>query len=61
MPGGRLSALARAMREQAQAGSRTGQVDGSPPAAAAARTTREGLSRRGLLRIGGAAGVSALP
>jgi monoamine oxidase len=47
------------MREQAQAGSGTGQVGGSPPADAAAQATRAGLSRRGLLRMGGAAGVSA--
>ncbi len=59
MPGGRLPALARAMREQAQAGPGTSHVDGSPAAGAAARATRDGLSRRGLLRLGGAAGVSA--
>jgi monoamine oxidase len=58
MPGGRLSVLARAMREQAQAGSGAGQVDGAASGDAVAPAAREGLSRRGLLRMGGAAGVS---
>ena len=59
MPGGRLSTLARAMREQAQAGSGSGQADGAPSGDASAREVREGLSRRGLLGLGGAFGVSA--
>src|SRR5690349_21423839 len=59
MPGGRLSKLAREVREQAQAGCGTGQVDGAPYGDTVERAAREGLSRRGLLRMGGAAGVSA--
>jgi monoamine oxidase len=59
MPGGRLSTLARAMREQAQAGSGSGQAGGAPSGDASARAVREGLSRRGLLCMGGAFGVSA--
>ena len=57
--GGRLSVLARAMREQGQAGSGAALVDGAPSGDAVARVARDGLSRRGLLRIGGAAGVAA--
>jgi monoamine oxidase len=58
MPGGRLSVLARAMREQARAGSGAGQVGGTVPGDAFVPVAREGLSRRGLLRMGGTFGVS---
>ncbi|HEY6277839.1 MAG TPA: NAD(P)/FAD-dependent oxidoreductase, partial [Streptosporangiaceae bacterium] len=74
MPGGRLSALARAMREDAKrdtgtrpAGARRDGAgpDGAGYAGATPSPGEPGLggrgtvSRRGLLRIGGAAGVSA--
>jgi monoamine oxidase len=64
MPGGRLSTLARAMRADAQPGSGT-PLSGTPPGGAGERAgsaglpRRGGLSRRGVLRMGGAAGVSA--
>jgi monoamine oxidase len=65
MPGGRLSTLARAMRADAQPGSGT-PLSGTPPpggtgerAGSPGLPRRGGLSRRGVLRMGGAAGVSA--
>ena len=67
MPGGRLSTLARAMRERAQfdAPAVPGEGTRSPggaipsPGGAPGRAGRRVVSRRGLLRMGGAFGVSA--
>ena len=64
MPGGRLSTLARAMRADAQPGSGAWRADGipltgAPPPSGAGGRAGRGLSRRGLLRMGGAAGLSA--
>ena len=67
MPGGRLSTLARAMRERALfeapavPGGGTPSPSGgiSSPGGAPERAGRGVVSRRGLLRMGGAFGVSA--
>jgi hypothetical protein len=81
VPGGRLSTLARAMRERAQFDAPAGPGRGTPlpgggttlpgggttlpgggttlPGGAPGGAGRGVVSRRGLLRMGGAAGVSA--
>ena len=67
MPGGRLSTLARAMRERAQFDAPAVPGGGTPspgggipsPGGAPGRAGRGVVSRRGLLRMGGAFGVSA--
>ncbi len=60
MPGGRLSALARAVHEDAQPGSGARQAGLTAPSGGACERAGPGaLSRRGLLRVGGAVGVSA--
>src|SRR5262249_31929983 len=60
MSGGRRATLARAMREHAQLGTTAGPGDGTlRPGDAAGGAGRGVVSRRGLLRMGGAAGVSA--
>ncbi|HEY1344541.1 MAG TPA: FAD-dependent oxidoreductase, partial [Streptosporangiaceae bacterium] len=59
MPGGRLPPLARAMRERAQADAPAWPGGGSPPGGDGPARAGRGVSRRGLLRVGGAFGVSA--
>src|SRR5690349_12491977 len=60
MPGGRLPPLARAMREYARLDSGAGEAGGRAWCGdAIERAERRVLSRRGLLRAGGAFGVSA--
>src|SRR5215831_268374 len=65
MPGGRLSTLARAMRERAQLEPSPGGGAPSPgagcpsPGHTPGQAGRGMVSRRGLLRMGGAFGVSA--
>src|SRR6185437_13957670 len=56
MPRGRLSTLARAMRERAQFDASAGPGGGIPSPGGGGRGV---VSRRGLLRLGGAVGVSA--
>ena len=60
MPGGRLSTLARSMRERAQFEAPVVPGGGTPPPGDAPGRAGGGMvSRRGLLRMGGAVGVSA--
>jgi hypothetical protein len=60
MPGGRLPPLARAMREYARLDSGVREAGGRASCSdALERAERRALSRRGLLRAGGAFGVSA--
>ena len=61
MPGGRLSTLARTMRERAQFEAPAEPGGGTPPPGDGARRGPAAgmVSRRGLLRMGGAVGVSA--
>jgi monoamine oxidase len=60
VPGGRLSALARAMRERAQFEVPAVPGGGTPPPGDTPGPVGGGMvSRRGLLRMGGAVGVSA--
>ena len=60
MPGGRLPPLARALREYARLASGAGEAGGRASCGdALERAERRVLSRRGLLRAGGAFGVSA--
>ena len=59
MAGGRLPALARTMRERAQVDAPAWPGGGSPPGGHGPAQAGRGVSRRGLLRMGGALVVSA--